>query len=84
MAPPRPSSGDPSYFVGVYDSNGAQLRGEGGSQERELADRYRAMAERLSLEFPNVAKVLKDLAESCDSETGWSDTEAEKDRRLRH
>ena len=42
------------------------------------------MAERLSLEFPNVAKVLKDLAESCDSETGWSDTEAEKDRRLRH
>jgi len=70
------------FFVGVRNSRGVQLRGEGGSQERELAERYRAMAERLHFEFPNVGKVVEDIAKSFDGEAEWWDTETEKDKRL--
>ena len=70
------------FFVGVRNSRGVQLRGEGGSQERELAERYRAMAERLHFEFPNVGQLLEDIAQSFDSEAEWWDTETEKNKRL--
>ena len=70
------------FFVGVRNSRGVQLRGEGGSQERELAERYRTMAERLHFEFPNVGRVLEDIAKSLDGEAEWWDAEAEKEKRL--
>ena len=70
------------FFIGVRNSRGVQVRGEGGSQERELAARYRDMAERLHFEFPNVGKVVEDIARSYDGEAEWWDTEAEKDKRL--
>ena len=70
------------FDVGVQNSRGAQLRGEGGLQERKLAARYRALAERLHFEYPNVGRVLEGIAKSYDREAEWWDSEAEKDKRL--
>ena len=72
------------FHVGVYNSRGAQLRGEGGEQERELAAEYRAWAERLHFDYPYVGGVLEGIAASYEREATWHDSEANISRRLRH
>src|SRR5262249_5748206 len=70
--------------VGVYNSRGAQWRGEGGDQERELAEKYRKWGEALQVSHPFVAaKLLTALAKTYDQEANWHDTEAGIRRRLR-
>lgn len=70
------------FSMGVYNSRGVHWRGEGGDQERELAEKYRAMAERLHFKYPNVGSVLEHIARSYDHDAGWHDAETEKDKRL--
>lgn len=72
------------FFIGVLNSQGAGWRGEGGEQERELAAKYRAWAERLHFEFPFIGGVLEDIAASYDREAGREDSEASIRKRLRH
>jgi addiction module HigA family antidote len=69
--------------TGVYNSRGAQWRGEGGDQERELAGKYRRWSEALQVSHPFVAsKLLLVLAKTYENEASGWDTEAEIRRRL--
>jgi addiction module HigA family antidote len=70
--------------TGVYNSRGVHWRGEGGDQERELAEKYRSWSEALQVSHPFVAsKLLMNLAKTYDQEASREDTEAGIRRRLR-
>ena len=69
---------------GVVNSRGAHWRGEGGEQERELAARYRTLAEQLRFEYPYVGAVLEDIAVSYERQASWHDSEAKVTKRLRN
>jgi hypothetical protein len=70
--------------TGVYNSRGVHWRGEGGDQERELAQKYRKWGEALQVSHPVVAaKLLMELAKTYDGEASREDTEAGIRRRLR-
>lgn len=71
------------FHRSVLNSRGVHWRGEGGEQERELAAKYRAWAERVHFDFPYVGGVLEDIAKSYDREAGWHDSEARIRRRTR-
>jgi addiction module HigA family antidote len=70
--------------TGVYNSRGVHWRGEGGDQERELAEKYRKWGQALQVSHPFVAsKLLMGLAQTYDYEASREDTEAGIRRRLR-
>ena len=70
--------------TGVYNSRGVHWRGEGGEQERELAEKYRQWGKALQVSHPFVAsKLLMALANTYDREASREDTEAGIRRRLR-
>jgi len=71
------------FGVGVYNARGVQWRGEGGSQERELAATYRGWAQQLAFDYPYVGSVLESIATSYEREGEWHDSEAKVRRRLR-
>jgi len=69
--------------TGVYNSRGAHWRGDGGSQERELAEKYRKWGQALQSSHPFVAsKLLLELAKTYEQEAGREDTAADIRRRL--
>ena len=69
--------------TGVYNSRGVHGRGDGGEQERELADRYRAWAQALQYSNPFVSStLLMGLVRTYEQEAGREDTEAGIRRRL--
>ncbi|HEY4215827.1 MAG TPA: helix-turn-helix domain-containing protein [Gemmatimonadaceae bacterium] len=72
------------FYIGVHNSRGAQWRGEGGKQERELAARYRHWSQQLSFDYPYVSSVLERIAASYDHEAEWHDSDARVEKRLRH
>lgn len=72
------------FRIGVYNARGAQWRAEGGSQERELAAKYRAWAQAVAFEYPYVSDVLEGIARSYDRDAEWHDSEASVRKRLRH
>jgi len=70
--------------TGVYNSRGAHWRGEGGDQERELAERYRKWGQALQVTHPFVAsKLLMALAGTYERDASREDLEAGIRRRLR-
>jgi plasmid maintenance system antidote protein VapI len=70
--------------TGVYNSRGVHWRGEGGDQERELAEKYRKWGQALQVSHPFVAaKLLMGLAQTYDHDASREDTEAGIRRRLR-
>ena len=72
------------FSIGVRNSRGAHWRAEGGTQERELAAKYRGWSQQLTFEYPYVASVLEEIAASYDREAEWHDSEAKVSKRLRH
>lgn len=69
---------------GVYNSRGVHWRGEGGDQERELAEKYRKWGQALQVSHPYVSsKLLMELARTYEHEANREDTEAGIRRRLR-
>jgi hypothetical protein len=70
--------------MGVYNSRGAIWRGEGGGEERALAEKYRSWSRKLAFEYPYVASVVESIAETYDREAAREDSEAVARRRLRH
>lgn len=72
------------FHIGVYNSRGVHFRGEGGEQERELASKYRAWAERLQYDYPYLGGVLEDIAISYEREAWGQDSEAKITKRLRY
>ena len=70
--------------TGLYNARGVHWRGEGGGQERELADKYRKWAQALDYTHPRVAKILNHMAETYEQEAKWHDTDAAVRKRLRY
>jgi addiction module HigA family antidote len=71
--------------TGLYNARGVHSRGEGGSQERELADKYRKWADALQFTHPFVSStLLASLVNTYEREADQQDTEAGIRRRLRH
>jgi len=65
---------DRGFHIGTYNQRGVVFRGEGGSQERELAAKYRALAEKVKAEWPRTGVILDGLAESYEAEaTRWDE-----------
>jgi hypothetical protein len=63
--------------TGVYNSRGLHGRGDGGNQERELAEKYRKWGLSLQSSHPFVSsKLLMALAKTCDHEASREDTAA--------
>lgn len=71
------------FVIGVRNVRGAHWRDKGGTQERELAAKYRTYAEKLAIEFPYASSVVSKIATSYESEAKWQDIRAETDDRLR-
>jgi addiction module HigA family antidote len=70
--------------TGRYNARGVHWRGEGGGQERALADEYRTWAEALQHSHPFVSsKLLMGLVKTYEAEAAREDTEATIQRRLR-
>jgi len=71
--------------TGLYNARGAHWRGEGGAQERELADKYRKWADALQFTHPFVSSsLLMSIVRTYEYEADQQDTEAGIRRRLRH
>jgi hypothetical protein len=70
--------------MGVYNSRGAQYLGEGGDQERTLAQTYRNWSRALAFQYPYVSNVLEGIAQSYDRHAAMEDSEAAVRRRLMH
>jgi len=68
--------------VGVYNSRGVHWKGEGGNQERELAQKYRNWSRQLAFEYPYVANMLEQIANGYDREAAWEDSEGAVRKRL--
>jgi len=70
--------------TGIYNSRGVVWRGEGGNQERELADKYRKWGQALQSSHPYVAsRLLMELVKTYEGEASHHDTEAGIRRRMR-
>ena len=65
--------------LGLVNSRGFVLRGTGGTQERELAERYRTMAENCATSWPRTSSVLARIADHYASEAKHWDDDAERD-----
>ena len=74
------------FSIGIRNGRGVtgRLVGEGGDQERDLAETYRAWARHRSPDYPYVGSILEDIAAEYDREAQWHDEKAEIDRRLEH
>lgn len=69
--------------VGRYNARGVHWRGEGGGQERELADQYRRWAEALELSHPFVSsEILRHMADTYEVEAKGNDIQAKVEQRL--
>ena len=74
------------FNVGVQRARGATSRAidEGGAQERELAEKYRAWSEQRAFDYPYVSSVLESVAAEYDWHAKREDTEVEIEKRLGH
>jgi hypothetical protein len=68
--------------IGLSNSRGAVWRGEGGGQERTLAEKYRGYARQLGAKYPVTARMLEGIAESYDGQAEWHDTDEAVRKRL--
>jgi hypothetical protein len=70
------------FEIRVHNSRGVVCRGEGGEQERELANKYRTSAETLRFDFPYVASLFDSIASSYTQEAFYWDSKSAIDKRL--
>jgi len=70
--------------IGVYNSRGVHFRGEGGGQERALAETYRNWSRKVAFEYPYVANLVEGIAQTYDQQAQREDSEAVVRRRLSH
>lgn len=70
------------FQIGRQNSRGAQIRGDGGAQERALAAQYEGWAKCCEYSYPRVAKALRGLVDTYKSEGQWWDQRAAIQQRL--
>lgn len=69
--------------IGVFNMRGVHFRGEGGAQERELAEKYRGWSEALRISHPFVSsRLLLGLATGYERDADREDIDAGVRRRL--
>lgn len=68
------------FTIGKRNLRSVTMRGlfEGGAQETSLAEEYRKNAQLIEARWPTTAKLLRDIADSYDSEAQWHDNEAKR------
>ena len=71
-------------LVGVRNARGATWRGEGGAQERELAEQYRGWSREVAFEHPFTASMLEQIAADYDHDAKWWDEQDSVRERLGH
>ena len=74
------------FAIGIFNSRGVVGRaiGEGGKQERELAENYRSWARQRSPYYPFVGSILASIADDYDRQALREDDEARIEQRLGH
>ena len=79
--------GSPQIAIGmrvaVYNSRGAHARGEGGDQEREIAEKFMNWARQLVFSHPYVANLIEQIASGYEQDAMREDSETAVRRRLR-
>ncbi|MGJ8629027.1 MAG: helix-turn-helix transcriptional regulator [Sulfitobacter sp.] len=70
--------------IGRSNMRGAVWRGEGGAQERELADQHEGWAKACEYDHPRMAAILRGMADKYNREAEWQDNEAMIRRRMRY
>ncbi len=70
------------FLCEVPSLGGCTVRGifEGGIQERDIAERYRKLAEQLMHTYPKTKKILKDIATEYEKDAKREDEHAEKNK----
>jgi addiction module HigA family antidote len=68
--------------TGLYNARGVHWRGDGGGQERELAEKYRNWAQALEFTHPRVFRILMKMVGIYEREANQEDTKANVRRRL--
>lgn len=68
----------------MYNKRGVHWRGEGGDQERQLAEKFQQWVNALKYTHPKIAKVLSRLVKTYEREAQWQDEEATARKRLKH
>ena len=71
-------------LVGIRNARGATWRGEGGAQERELAEQYRSWSREVAFEHPFTANMLEQIAADYDHDAKWWDEQDSVRERLGH
>ena len=71
-------------LVGIRNARGATWRGEGGAQERELAEQYRSWSREVAFEHPFTANMLEQIAADYDHDAKWWDNQDSVRQRLGH
>lgn len=71
---------DTGLHIGKTNKRGITTRGvfDGGDQEREIEQKYREMATKISARWPRTARVLRGIADSYQHEARRNDSEAER------
>ena len=74
------------FSIGIHDGRGVVTRaiGEGGGQERDLAEEYRSWARQRSPRYPYVGSILEDIAGDYDRQGLRQDDKAKIDLRREH
>ena len=70
------------FTIGVRNGRGAHWRDEGDTQERDLAAKYRHLAQQRAFDYPYVSSVLESIALDYEQEAEWHDGEAIIGKRL--
>ena len=68
------------FAIGLYNRRGmtSRLPTEGGTQERALAERYRAYSKATALEWPRTSAALDRIARSYEEDANRQDEDAER------
>lgn len=70
------------FRIGRQNLRGVYWQGEGGAEERKLAEQYEKWASASDFSYPKVAAVLRDLASIYKKTGQWQDQQAAVQRRL--
>ena len=74
------------FAIGTFNTRGVVGRaiGEGGGQERQLAEEFRSWARQRSARYPFVGSILEGIADDYERQARREDDEAQIEQRLGH
>lgn len=70
------------FHMEVINSRGVYWSGDDGEQERELAIKYRTLADNVYFDYPFVGGILRDVAEFYEREAKQQESEADVTKRI--